>query len=109
MKNFKFIAIFTLLTLFTSCSQPGVTSQSLNGTEDELPQELKGLKVYRVSTGSGNYVKVAILNDNINSLTYQNGKLTETVIIVNKNVNGSKVIEVKEILMENDSMIVCKK
>ena len=113
MKKFKIskIAILLLCALlsvvFTSCDSAGVTSQKLNGDEQELPVELKGLKIYSVSTGNGTYVKVAVLDDKINSTTYSEGKFQESTVIVNK--RNSKIITVSQILVENDSLIVCKK
>lgn len=103
-------AFFILLVsccLFISCDDAGTTSKKLNGDEQSLPDELKGLKIYSVSTGGGNYVEVAVLDGKVNSTTYQVGKIQETTVIVNKQ-NG-KLIEVSQILVENDSVIVCRK
>ena len=94
-----------LFCIFTSCKERGVASKIVNGNEETLPDELKGLKIYTVSVGCGNYVKVAVLNDKINSTTY--GKHQQSTIIINK--QSGNLIEVKEILMENDSLIVCRK
>ena len=110
MKKSKIIIslyAFASLLFFASCTESGVTSQSLTGNEDNLPNELKGLKVYWVSTGNGGGVNVAVLNGQVNSTTYQSGKTTQSVVIVNKQ-NG-KLIEVSQILVENDSLIVCRK
>lgn len=102
------IALLTLVTIvFSSCEEAGVTYKRLDGDEQTLPDALKGLKVYSVSIGKGDYVKVAIMNGEINSTTYLKGKYHETILQVN-NQNG-KLVKVKEILMENDSMIVCRK
>ena len=102
-----FFIFLVICCLFISCDDAGVTSKRLNGDEKNLPDELKGLKIYSVSTGCGDYVKVAVLDGKINSTTYQVGKLQETTVIVNKQ-NG-KLIEVSQILVENDSVIVCRK
>lgn len=113
MKNLKISTVITMvmcviLTMaVTSCNEPGVTSQKLNGNESTLPAELKGLKVYNVSLGDGDRVKVAILGETVNSATYKVGKYEESIIILNKQ-NG-KTIKVSQILVENDSMIVCQK
>lgn len=106
MKKSKIVSILVLVLVivFTSCSDPGVTSKRLDGNEMNLPDELKGLKVYSVSVGGGDYVKVAILNDQINSLNYPHQK---TTLILNKEANS--IIEVKGILMENDSIIIFRK
>jgi hypothetical protein len=97
------LGLFTLL----ACSPQGTTTTQLTGDENTLPNELKGLKVYDVSLGGGNYVKVAVLNNNINSTTYREGKVDKTIIVVDK--RNQKVINVEDIIMENDSLIICKK
>lgn len=112
-KTFKIISYcicFTILLNLQSCSykEPGVTYSKLNGDEQNLPNELKGLKIYNVSLGSGEYVNVAVMNDEINSSTYKAGKSQYTTIIVDNNKND-KIKKVKEILMENDSMIMFRK
>jgi hypothetical protein len=76
-------------------------------TEGTLPQELKGLKVYRVSCGEGEYVKVGILNNQAISTTYQAGKIQQSVILVNKET--TRTINVESIISENDSIVVIKK
>ena len=91
----------------TSCSDAGTTQIQLNGDESNLPDELKGLKVYSVATDGGHYVQVAVLDNQINSTTYKVGKHTESLVIVNKQDN--KLIEVSSVLMENDSLIICRK
>lgn len=111
MNIFKIITLvlYTMLAIvFTSCEDAGVARKRLNGDEQNIPDELKGLKVYSVSTGNGNYVKVGILNDKINSTTYNVGKTDESIIIIDKQRND-KIIKVSEILVENDSIIVCRK
>jgi hypothetical protein len=100
------LALILLLTL-TSCEDKGVTRQTLTGDESNLPQELKGLKVYRVSCGEGDYVKVAVINHQAISTTYQNGKHPQSVILVNKETE--RTINVESIISENDSIIVIKK
>ena len=91
----------------TSCADPGTTQLRLNGNESNLPDELKGLKIYSVATDGGSYVKVAILNNQVNSTTYPVGKHTQSLVLVNK--QDGKLIEVSSVLMENDSLIVCRK
>ena len=102
------LASVLLCAVLTSCQDDaGITSKILTGEEQKLPDELKGLKVYWVSTGYGSGVKVAILNGQINSTTYQVGKTNQSTIILNK--QNSSLIEVRQILVENDSVIVCRK
>jgi len=97
------LGLFTLL----ACSPEGTTEIRLNGDEKTLPNELKGLKIYNVSLGNGDHVKVALLNNNINSTTYRDGKVDKTIIVVDK--RNQKVINVEDIIMENDSLIICRK
>jgi hypothetical protein len=102
----KIVAII-MLGMF-SCQQPGSSIQKLNGNEQNLPPELKGLKVYWVYTDDGGSgVNVAVLNGEVNSLTYKSGKTQISTIMVDKQNN--RIIEIKEILIENDSLIVCRK
>lgn len=100
------LALILALTLL-SCEDKGVTRQTLTGDESNLPAELKGLKVYRVSCGEGDYVKVAVLNHQAISTTYQSGKHQQSVILVNKETE--RTINVESIISENDSIIVIKK
>jgi len=104
----KMKKILLALSLFTvmSCREEGSTRIALDGSPN-LPKELEGLRVYNVATGSGQYVNVAILNNNINSLTYPVGKHRSTTVLVNK--QDDKVIPVSSIVMENDSLIICRK
>jgi hypothetical protein len=103
----KILSILILLFLLTSCEDKGVTKQWLSGDESTLPAELKGLKVYRVSCGEGEYVRVGILNNQVISTTYPSGKTQESIILVNKEV--ARTINVESIISENDSIIVIKK
>ena len=103
----KILSILILLFLLTSCEDKGVTRQTLTGDETNLPQELKGLKVYRVSCGDNEYVKVGILNNQVVSTTYQSGKHQQSVILVNKGT--PRTINVESVISENDSIIVIKK
>jgi hypothetical protein len=100
------LALILLLTL-TSCEDKGLTRQTLTGDESTLPAELKGLKVYRVSCGEGDYVKVAVLNNQAISTTYKSGKHQQSVILVNKETE--RTINVEAIISENDSILVIKK
>ena len=108
MKKLLLIAML-LMAVTLSCEDPGVTTRSLVGDEKELPEELKGLKVYSVSCGEGEYVKVAILNGELNSLTYSEGKTTETIIVVNKGEYTERTIYGREILSETKDIIVIRK
>lgn len=105
----KLITLITIILTITSCSDPGSTRVTLNGNESTLPDELKGLKVYNVATDNLGYVKVAVLNNQINSTTYTVGKTQQTTLIINNNQTTPKVIQVKNVIMENDSLIICRK
>lgn len=52
-------------------------------------------------------VKVAILNNQINSVTYPVGKSKETTILLNQKEN--KMIVAKDIIFENDSILIVRK
>ena len=103
----KKLIVLGLLLALMSCER-GSTTMSLTGSESALPPELKGLKVYTVSTGIS-YVKVAVLNNQINSTTYTEGKTTHTTIIINPNNGTPRTIECKEIISETDDIIVVRK
>lgn len=104
MKNYKVFILF--LFLLISCSRKGSYDVIINGDEPNLPEELKGVKVYDVSTGLISHVNIAVLN-NSSSIRY-GGKVKEnTITIYSKNKN--EFIEVKEKLLENDSIIIFRK
>lgn len=103
MKKYIFI-LFSVL-LFSSCSRSEITENTLEGIN--LPEELKGLKVYSISYGKLGRIKVATLNNEINSITYPQGKTQQTMLLINSNKNN--IIKIKEIISENDSIIVCRK
>lgn len=106
--KYTFLFLLALAITFTSCYDAGTTSTSLQGTEQNLPEELKGLKIYTVSTGGLSHVKVGVLdNARTTSTTYPQGKTQQTFILVEKNTG--RTIQVGEIISENDSIIVCKK
>jgi hypothetical protein len=66
------------------------------------------LKIYTIwDEGRTGYTKVATLNGKLNSITYPLGKIQETVLLVDKSSN--KTIEVTEVILETDSLIVCRK
>lgn len=105
----KKIALLIALAFF-GCSPAGTSELQLSGGENELPEELKGLKVYDVSTGNGGRVKVALLNNGVNSLRYKEGKHTEDVItLIDESCNCETKYHRRDILLENDSIIIIKK
>jgi len=108
MKRYRHYFYVLLLVGLFGCSERGNTHTKLNGTEQNLPPELQGLKVYTINDGFLSYVKVAVLNGQVNSATYHVGKTTETTIIV-KGKNGTRTIIATEILSETDNIIVIRK
>ncbi len=108
MKKTLVILMGLSIALLISCEDKGITRESLVGNETQLPPELKGLKIYDVSIGSGSYVKVGILEDKIISTNYQVGKHRQSMIIVDKGGQERK-IEFESIISENDSILVIKK
>ena len=109
MKKKFLFSILGILSIFilNSCKNAGESRELLNGEEAGLPEELKGIKVYTISTGDLGYVKVAVLDEQINSLTYKKGKREETTVLMNH--KSGSIVEISEIISENDSIIVCKK
>jgi hypothetical protein len=108
----KILSIIAISLFLTGCEEAGKTSQKLAGDESNLPAELKGLKVYRVSCGEGDYVKVAVLNNQVASTTYQVGKVQQSTIIVNADQdkpNQQDIYYRSDIISENDSIIVIRK
>ena len=103
----KIFIILTSLLILSSCDDPGTVRKELTGFESNLPEELKGLKVYNVAIENGNHIKVAFMEGfNSKSLIYRSGKIDETTIILE---SSGRVIRVKEIISENDSIMVIKK
>lgn len=105
-----------LLLLLSSCQEPGTTTNVLSDNS-KLPAELKGLKVYRVTTENGNRIFVGILpNKNITNVQFPVGKATSALLLINNDDNINidddnidNVIKVSNIIFENDSMILCRK
>lgn len=94
-----------IILLLASCSS---NTRQIYVDQNGMPDELKGLKIYRVPYEGGlSSVKIGVLNNQVVSTTYQQGKHTETIIMVNQ--PSSKVINVSSILLENDSIIICRK
>lgn len=88
----------------------GETYQTLKGNEENLPDELKGLRVYSVNTStSGGFVKVAILDDKINSVTSPHGKIQVTTIIIDKSGSKNRTIICDEIISETEDVVVVRK
>lgn len=104
--------------IFSSCSDPGTTTVRLQGDEKGLPEELKGLKIYSVSDGYGNYtvsdgygnyIKVSILENQVVGTSYMNGKHKNHLVYANQNNEITITVPKKNIIVENDSIMVIKK
>jgi hypothetical protein len=115
MKNQLCIfVVISLIILTNSCTDSGTTSLKLNGTEEKLPDELKGLKIYNVVVDNSD-IKVAILDEKINSLYSSRRvgkrKIDNNVIIVHHIEEGKRPrsIEVTSVLFEDDSIVLCRK
>ena len=100
----KLLIALIAASLLLSCEAPGTTKLTLKGDEDALPPELKGLKVYSVVyDSSGNCMNIAVLDRN-NMVTTGN-----SVVLVDNSGWDKREIEIKKIIMENDSMIIALK
>lgn len=97
--------------MILGCEDPGVTrNHPITGINAEnLPDELKGLKVYSVCLGDGEWIQVATLNGQINSGTYPKGKVQETTVVINPNCTSERVIYAQEIISETEDIIVIRK
>jgi hypothetical protein len=106
--KYTFLILLVVAITLSSCYEAGTSSLNLQGNEQNLPEELKGLKIYTVSTGKMAKVQVGVIdNAKTTSLTYSEGKHQKSFILVEKNTG--RTIPVGEIISENDSIIVCKK
>ena len=104
MKNFKTMQGIFAVTLLSfglvSCDPAGTSKIKVTGNENELPQELKGLKVYSVSCGEGDYIKVAILNSKVVGTSYK-----EDIAIIQQD----SVIPNEQVIFENDTIKIVRK
>jgi hypothetical protein len=107
MKNFKTMQGILAVTLLSfglvSCDPAGTSKIRVTGNENELPPELKGLKIYSVSCGDGDYVKVAVLNNVAVGTSYREGKHTQDVVIVSDSMPREQII------FENDTIKIVRK
>jgi hypothetical protein len=108
MKNLYlifFLITIALMPIIISCVEPGTVDLIDTGKI-----EGKNIKIYSYWYAKGYNVKLAFIEDEINSVTYSVGKHEETVILVNSNENVKSVQTITgNIIMENDSMILIKK
>jgi hypothetical protein len=110
-KGLIFIPLI-LLGILLSCDPAGQTEIIMDGdlVNRNLPEELKGLKIYKVCTGNDTYVKVAVLDGKLNSITYPESKTYLTSITLTKvEAVDNYSIPIIEIISETDSIIVARK
>jgi len=106
-RNMKLL-LLAFLSLFVFCVDPGVTNEVILEKQN-LPEQFKNLKIYYVSVGNGSYVYIASLNDAINSVS-TTGKAAETVLMFDNGFSSSRrEIGIKNIILENDTMIIARK
>lgn len=107
----KLLSLLFLIVLI-SCVDAGTTTTKLIGDEKKLPPELKGLKVYKVFLQGSDVVNVAVLNNKINSLSYNGDDDDDdkrSVVILENTKGESRVIHYTEILSETNEYILIKK
>src|ERR1035437_7609453 len=107
MKTFKlFFLILLMIFLFSCDDEKGTTTQSLNGDEQGLPDELKGMKLYYVSMGkdAGGIYVAKLPNNTINAVSFLQSKTQTATIIINE-----RTIVAKEIIAETADIIVIRK
>jgi hypothetical protein len=109
---FKLILLSIVLSLLLSCKNPETTKLLMDGKNNpNLPEELKGLKVYKVYLNSGNPIKVAVLNGQIKSVSETSGKVLRQTMVLTKEESKDCVymIPIQDILLENDTIITARK
>ena len=101
----KYSAILILAFGLFSCDDGKVKNTEVLDSGN-LPESLKNLKVYTIPCVDGTQLKVGVLDGQPISYQYHEGKVIKNTIIVSK---PFRQIEIETILMENDSVIVCRK
>ena len=112
MKKIIMLSIVSAIVL-TGCNsgKKGDIESMLNGTEQNLPEHLNGLTVDLVTVSERRApIYVATLpGHNTISMNYQLGKTSQSVIVAIPDESPQRIIQAREIIMENDSMILIKK
>lgn len=102
----KLLLATIAVAILMSCDDPGTTVLLLNGTEKALPDELKGLRVYKVAIDScDTYINVAVMTG---STAIGAPRGVESVVVDN-GWDAPRSIKVSEIIFENDTMIMARK
>lgn len=110
MKKFALALCAVYFITLSGCIDKGEVTSSLNGTESNLPEHLKGLRVDRVGIGSGNEIYVATFpGHDVISTQYQTKESNKRVVVILPAKDTTRNIKIKEILFENNSIILAKK
>lgn len=112
MKNLIAAILVVMAIVIASCNTPGQSTQHLTGNEQNLPDELKGLKVYTVATGELNTIQIAVLKGQVIATQESDGEDVQNTAIIRtgNSVNSNTITVLKSaIILENDSIIIVRK
>lgn len=105
MKN---ILLLMLMLLAFGCENKGESKLILEGSQTNIP-ELKSLKVWSISLGGFDNVKIGILNDQPFTIERQDNV---NIALHTKQINNTtevRIIRGNGIIFENDSIIMIRK
>ena len=89
-----------------SCDNIGENTLVFSDNNSRLPEEIKGLKVYKVLIDNyNNRITIAVLDNKV--ISAQSGK--QSLMLISGDSTINRQIKVSKIISENDSLIVCKK
>lgn len=113
MKKLVFaLVIATISWSITSCTESKTDVTQMKVKDEDLPNELRGIKFYRVYTENGASFVLATTPTQTAVTKYKANGIVDsrTVGILESDSlsNKQRLIEIKEIISENDSVIVCK-
>ena len=113
MKKFM-LGLCALVVLIVSfgCDEPGVSKRIIGPQNENLPPELKGLVISKVSVGNGTYIYVGTLNDEAIATRVTAGKtVTNFTLLTKAQDKNSKVryLEGYKIIFEDSTTVVLKK
>ena len=107
-KIVRILSILVIVISMFSCGKAG-DIRKYYVDDSKLPIELQGLKVYTVCYADEQWIRIAVLNDKINSISHDEGtnnRTTVTTVVVS---SSNRIINAREIISENDSIIVIRK
>jgi len=96
----KKIFTYILLLSLISCNDSGVSKIPLSGNEENVPEEIKGIKVFKVALSDGDFIKVVVLENDLDKSISTKSSNKNTILIAKKKY---------KIISENDSILVLKK